>query len=82
MSQVTENPGAAVCLILETSFLRNEEMRTEADTYVCMSPIVISSTCVYIALCIRKGVIEENFVFGHSLHFGQYPTIQLKVRLG
>ena len=31
---------------------------------------------------IRKGVIEENFVFGHSLHFGQYPTIQLKVRLG
>lgn len=80
MSQVTENPGAAVCLILETSFLRNEEMRTEADTYVCI--IVISSTCVYIALCIRKGVIEENFVFGHSFHFGQYPKFQLKVRLG
>ena len=38
---------------------------------------------IYITLhIIIEVVMEDNFVFGHSLHFGQYPTIQLKVRLG
>ena len=27
--------------------------------------------------CIRIGVMEDSFVFGHILNFGQYPKVQL-----